>query len=141
MICDVAEGAYNASARAAGVAEALVYATDNGARVMNVGMNVSPSSIPGLRAVLRDAVLYAFDSDRLHGRSASNFLVRAKVIPAAWPELLGVMALGADERYWPDSNYGPWYDLTAPASNITSLTVGGGRSGSCSPAPPGPRPT
>ncbi len=96
------------------VAEAIVYAADNGARVINLSLAGSTYSVAAAAAVS-----YALDRDCLIVAAAGN-----KEGPIQYPAALpGVMAVGAtDSQEQPAKNYasGPEMDVAAPGINIYS---------------------
>lgn len=97
------------------VAQGILYAVDNGARVINLSLGATISS-----ATMTAAVEYALDNDVLVVAAAGNNSSDAPFYPAA---LDGVIAVGATtfsgER-WERSNYGSTIDLVAPGAMIYS---------------------
>ena len=59
--------------------------------------------------------------------SASNEAERGnpKAYPAAFPEVIGVGAIGQDGRRTRFSEVGSWVDMVAPGKKIVSLSRGG----------------
>lgn len=52
----------------------------------------------------------------------------APAYPAAWPEVIAVTAVDADERIYRQANQGPYVTLAAPGVNIwTAASISGGR--------------
>jgi subtilisin family serine protease len=110
-------------------AAAIVYAVDNGARVLNLSWGDREES-----RVIREAVDYALGRGVLVVAAAGNGGRDAPHWPSGQPRVLGVGAVdGADQRS-SFSNYGPGVALFAPGERhagadggIVSLAPGGGR--------------
>jgi subtilisin family serine protease len=115
------------------VIEAMAYAADNGASVLNLSLGQEPGSPgdpygPPVEAI-QDAVLYARSRGCLLVAAAGNneYSQPAPVMyPAASPGVLGVAATSYGDVPWPSSNRGPEVDVAAPGVGIFST----GRSGS-----------
>ena len=107
------------SARAA---PAIVYAVDNGARVINLSWGGSDPA----DNVLIDALGYAERSGAVVCAAAGNNDGSAKSYPAAYNysvPLTSIIAVGAsdrDDQKAAFSNYGDWVDLFAPGKDIYS---------------------
>ena len=102
-----------------GIADAIRYAADNGAKVINMSLGGAfPSK------VLKKAVAYA------HGKGvtvvcAAGNESRGKVgYPAAYPGAVAVSATQADEAITFYSNYGKDIDIAAPGGNTRSADGG-----------------
>ncbi|GGM03901.1 type VII secretion-associated serine protease mycosin [Dactylosporangium sucinum] len=102
-----------------GLARAIRLAVDGGARVVNISASAFLAS-----AELRAAVEYAQARDVLLVASASNEFERGnpKAYPAAFPEVIGVGAIGQDGRRSNFSEVGASVDLVAPGVNVVSLS-------------------
>lgn len=106
------------------VAAGVVYATDLGARVINMSL-AGPDDVP----VLRDAVNYAWANGALCVCASGNENVSTNMYPASYSTAL---AVGASNEYdqrctasdWGTggSNYGPYLDVVAPGTKIVSAT-------------------
>jgi subtilisin family serine protease len=105
------------------IAEALIYAADNGARVANMSLVVAADD-PTLRA----AVDYAAGLDVVQVAAAGNDGATAPRWPAAYVAVLGVIATTEQDQRWGSSNFGSWCELSAPGVNILSLKNNGGTS-------------
>lgn len=96
-------------------AAAIIYAADNGARIINLSLGTTmPSN------TLAQAVSYAQSKGCLLIASAGNDGFPSIEYPAALP---GVMAVGAStpsDARWSNSNYGPEIDVVAPGVQIFS---------------------
>lgn len=105
------------------VAQAIVYAVDNGARVLNL----SQSSGQGTETV-RAAVRYANESGAVLVAAMGNWGLSDPFYPAAWPEPIAVGAtdmadrLVTRERWGWASNWGLHLDVTAPGQAIFGLS-------------------
>jgi len=94
---------------------ALLYATDNGARVINLSLGATSYSL-GEAAAVRYAVKHGV----VVVAAAGNMGMRRRFYPAAHPEVIAVSAL--DERGYPASftNYGDYIDVAAPGVSVIS---------------------
>lgn len=115
------------------VAAAIVYAADNGARVINMSWG-DPRPAP----IVRDAVRYAAAAGAVLVAAAGNEGEDAVFYPARLSETIAVGAAAPGGEVLAFSNYGPSIDLVAPGRSILSLFPGGGygeRSGTSMAAP------
>jgi serine protease len=104
-----------------GIADAIRYAADNGAKVINMSLG---GAFPS--AVLKKAVKYAFDKGVTVVCAAGNES-RSKVgYPAAYPGAIAVSATQADEAITFYSNYGKDIDIAAPGGNTRDKNGGRG---------------
>ena len=99
------------------VANALVYAADNGAQIINLSLG---GSIPN--QLMEDAVDYA------HGRGALVIAAAGNnspivLYPAAYERALAIAASDENDRRASYSAHGPEVDLTAPGSDIYSTCM------------------
>lgn len=103
--------------RASYVARAIVYAADNGARIINLSVGG-----PGLTEVEREALRYATAKGVLIVVAAGNDGKPVEGFGLASAEqVITVGAAGLDGLRAPFSNYGPAVDLIAPGVDILSL--------------------
>ena len=116
-------------------ADAIRYAVDNGAHVLNLSWGDNGDFTP-----VREAVSYAVENGVVVCAAAGNNNSDTPFFPAAYgdPEadppgdaLMDdlVMAVGTINRYSQkagNSNYGPWVDVSAPGVGILSTCLGGG---------------
>lgn len=102
-------------------AEGIVYATDMGARVINLGFGGTGSS-----EVLQNAVDYAVSHGVLVVAASGNGGTSTPYFPAAYPGVIAVSALTTDLSWAPFSSYGDHISLSAPGVGIYSTTLGGG---------------
>ncbi|WP_043266372.1 S8 family serine peptidase [Streptomyces sp. CT34] len=98
-------------------AEALKYAVDHGARVVNMSFVTSQ---PDIAPDEQDAINYARKHDVLVVAGTGNDGVDTPRNPGSAP---GVLAVGAVDKYlnvWKQSNFGSQVKLTAPGVDIRS---------------------
>jgi len=100
------------------VAEALHYAADNGARVVNMSFGSAVSS-----SILREAVRYALSKGVVLVAATGNGGGRV-MYPAAYDEVIGVGASGKDNIRPAFSNYGKGLDIVAPGVDIPIAAAG-----------------
>lgn len=96
------------------LAEAVVYAVDNGADVISMSWGGVFSF------VVRDAVRYAADSDVVMTASAGNENSPDPLYPAGYPDVIAVAATNSIDRKASFSNHGRWIDVAAPGTGIYS---------------------
>ncbi|HNT75103.1 MAG TPA: S8 family serine peptidase [Anaerolineae bacterium] len=106
---------------------ALYYATDHGARIINMSLSTGPeynlqcSQVPALE----EALEYAYQHGVLTVVSAGNHSTDAsKVIPANCPYVITVAATDAQDAIAAFSNYGSVIDIAAPGKSIYSTDLG-----------------
>lgn len=105
------------NSRASYLAKALVYAADNGARIINMSVGG-----PGLTQAEVIAVRYAISKGALIVVAAGNEGARVEEFGiAGMDEVITVGAAGLDGLRAPFSNYGAAVDLLAPGVDILSL--------------------
>lgn len=121
MALKVSDGAGPAPADA--VAEAISYATANGARIVNVSLN-SPDSSPAVEDAIRAAVAAGVVVVASAGNQGQD-LAAAPSYPASYDGVLAVGALNRAGQVAPYSNTGPAVDLLAPGDDILSTAPGG----------------
>ncbi len=101
------------------IAQAIVYAADRGARVINMSFSGSEMS-----ALLRDAVLYAQQRNCVLVASAGNDASSQLRYPAGYDPVIAVSATDADDFAAPFSNYGSWITVAAPGVKILTTAPG-----------------
>ena len=105
----------NGSGTSYSVAEGIIWATDNGAKVINMSLG---NYVDG--AFLHDAVKYAYDRDVVLIAATGNDNTRRPGYPAAYPEVFAVSATDANQKRASFSNYGNYVDVVAPGTSIAS---------------------
>ncbi|MFJ5926274.1 S8 family serine peptidase [Kitasatospora sp. NPDC092948] len=103
-----------------GIPDAIKWAVDNGAKVINISQGG-----PATSARESDAVAYAYEHDVLIVAATGND-GSSVGYPAADPGVLAVGAVSQDLKIWAKSNFGPQVLLSAPGVRIVSA---GGCSG------------
>lgn len=102
------------------VADAIAYATDNGARVINLSLGGSASN------VLKDAIDNAEQEGVLVVAAAGNNASQNyNLYPAAWPSVVSVSAVGPQDEFAYYSSFGK-VDLAAPGGVVSRDRNGDG---------------
>lgn len=104
---------------ASSIAKGIVWAVDNGAKVINISL-VVPSSSPALE----QAIDYAWSKGVVVIAGAGNNIKSIPVYPAAYPKVIAVAAIDREGELWLKSNYGDWVDAYAPGVEIYSTLPG-----------------
>jgi serine protease len=104
------------------IADAIRYAADNGAKVINMSLGGG-----GASKVLEKAVKYAHDKGVVVVCAAGNDGRRRVSYPAAYPGAIAVAATQFDETTTFYSNYGPQIDVAAPGGNTQVDQNGDGK--------------
>jgi subtilisin family serine protease len=101
------------------VAEGIIWATDNGADVINMSLQYYTGT-----PVLHDAVLYAYAQGKVMIAASGNSgacTVYNMAYPARWPETIAVGAFNNVGERSSFSNCGPELDVVAPGEDVWSL--------------------
>jgi subtilisin family serine protease len=97
------------------VAQGIVWATDHGAKVLNLSLgNYADANF------LHDAIRYAFDRDVVLIAASGNDNTEEPGYPAAYSEVLAVAATDSNKQRAPFSNFGDYIGVAAPGVNIAS---------------------
>jgi type VII secretion-associated serine protease mycosin len=104
------------------VAEGIIWATDHGARIINLSLG-GPQS-PGMQTAIRYALSKQVVTFAAAGNSYQNG--NQPSYPAAYPEAIAVGAINSSLQHASFSNTGAYVDLVAPGDSIWS-TYGKGR--------------
>jgi thermitase len=105
------------SGSTAGVAEALVWAVEHGARLINMSLGTSAPS-----TLLENGTYYAYTHGAAIFAAAGNSGSSPVVYPAAYPWVMAVGATDQSDQRASYSNTGAALDLMSPGSNIFSTT-------------------
>jgi thermitase len=97
------------------VAQGIIWATDHGAKVMNLSLGNYADS-----GFLHDAIKYAYDKDVALIAASGNDNTERPGYPAAYPEVFAVAATDSENKKAPFSNYGDYIDVAAPGVSIAS---------------------
>jgi hypothetical protein len=101
-------------------AQAIIYAVDNGAKVINVSWGDSVRSM-----VIEDAIKYAAEKDVLICAASGNDNLNKPIFPAA-SKFYNIISVGGTDgldmkSYF--SNYGNWVHIAAPGSSIFTTSI------------------
>lgn len=100
------------------VAEGIIWATDHGAKVINLSLGNYASA-----EFLHDAIRYAYDRDVALIAATGNDNTSQPGFPAAYPEVLSVSATNPYGEKASFSNYGDYVDVVAPGESIASTYI------------------
>lgn len=103
------------------IARAVVFAADQGVRIMNISIGGSSSS-----TTLQNAIDYAWNKGAMVFACAHNYSTSTPYYPAACTHAVAVSATDAADNRASFSNYGNWIDVAAPGVSILTTTRGGG---------------
>jgi len=101
------------------VAEGIIWATDHGAKVINLSLGNYASA-----QFLHDAIRYAYDRDVVLVAASGNDNTDRPGYPAAYPEVFAVGATNYESNRASFSNYGSYVDAAAPGETIPSTYTG-----------------
>ena len=103
------------------VAQAIRFAVDHGAKVVNMSIG----GFPKTDAAARAAVKYAVDKDVVLVASTGNSGTLAEPVeyPAAFPGVVAVGAVDENGGMWAKSTYGPETTVVAPGAGIYRATA------------------
>lgn len=96
----------------ADIAEAIKFAADNGADVINMSLGGGGES-----HLMKDAIDYAHRKGVVIIAAAGNENQNSASYPARYPHVIGVSALGSDGEKAPYSNFGAGVDISAPGGS------------------------
>lgn len=99
------------------IANAITYAADNGADVINMSFGGSRS------LTINDAIDYAYSQGVVLIAAAGNSSTDQESYPAAYDNVIAVSATGALDTAAFYSNYGFWVDVAAPGGDSTNETI------------------
>jgi thermitase len=97
------------------VANGIIHAVDQGARIISMSLGGSGDS-----QLIHDAVKYAYSAGVLVIAAAGNDNTNMKSYPAAYDEVVAVAATDQNDFKAGFSNWGDWIELAAPGVNIYS---------------------
>lgn len=104
----------------ANVANGIIWAADNGAKVINLSLGGGSSS------TLENAVIYAWNKGAFLACAAGNGNTSSttSAYPAAYNNCFSVAATTVNDEKSSFSNYGNWVEAAAPGSDIYSTYMG-----------------
>jgi len=105
-----------------GMLQAMKYAVDNGARVLNLSVTVDDDMTPEEAALLDARVAYVTAHGGLVVGASGNQGRNAVSYPAAHPDVLAVGATTSADMRWYGANYGEALDLVAPGVSVYSTS-------------------
>lgn len=100
------------------LAEAIYYAVDNGADIINMSLGGSHEN-----QTVQDAITYAYDHDVLVVAAAGNDGMEDPQYPAAYDHVIAVSSVDDDGLLSEFSNYGDYIDITAPGGRIVTTGI------------------
>jgi len=103
------------------VARGIIWAVDNGAKVINIGLTLTKPA-----QALEDAVDYAWSKGAILVAAAGSNGGSTPVYPAYYANCLAVTATDSDDLLGQLARYGDWVDMAAPGVNIYSTLPGNG---------------
>lgn len=104
----------------ADIAEAIRFAADNGAAVVNLSLGGGGES-----QLMQEAIDYAHDKGVVIVAAAGNANQNAATYPARYRHVIGVSALDATGEKAPYSNFGAGVDIAAPGGSTDGGETGG----------------
>ncbi|GAC1461242.1 MAG: S8 family serine peptidase [Chamaesiphon sp.] len=96
----------------ADIAEAIRFAADNGADVINMSLGGAGES-----QIMEEAINYAHQKGVVLVAAAGNANQNSASYPARYPHVIGVSAVDASSEKAPYSNFGAGVDLSAPGGS------------------------
>src|SRR5439155_6352116 len=102
------------------IAAGIVWATDHGAKVINLSLGG-----PGTSVELTNALAYATGKGVMVVAAAGNSGTTTQFFPAADPRAISVAATTVTDRRYSWSNFGPWVRMAAPGCNVAPILAGG----------------
>ena len=102
----------NGGGTVADIAEAIEYAANHGASVINLSLGGGGES-----KTLRDAIDYAYSKGVVIVAAAGNENTNAASYPGRYPKVISVSALDATGQKAPYSNFGAGVDIAAPGGS------------------------
>jgi serine protease len=108
--------------RTGDIADAIRFAADHGAAVINMSLGG-----PFPSRIMADAIAYAHERGVVVVAAAGNSASARPSYPAGYPHVISVAATQYDRRLAPYSNYGDSVDLAAPGGNTRVDQNGDGR--------------
>jgi thermitase len=117
-----ATGAVISACPTSSVADAIVYAVDNGANVLNLSLGGAPNATAG--SPLQQAALqYARAHNVLPFCASGNENFNGIAFPARFPECVAVGATNWSDQRASYSNFGPELAISAPGGDLNPLNT------------------
>lgn len=108
------------------ISEAIIWATNRGAKVINTSLSVEENGNFTCEAYmeLKDAIDYAFDKGVVVVAAAGNDGNASPHFPAAFENVISVANTDKNDQKYKTSNYGAdWVDIAAPGTDILSTVI------------------
>ena len=102
------------------LAAAIVYAADNGARVINMSWGDTVRAF-----IIEDAIEYAHHRGCVLVGAAGNSAAVGSYYPAALKPVISVAGLGQEKQLYDGSNFGATINIAAPGDEILSTALNG----------------
>ncbi|PAD75289.1 MULTISPECIES: S8 family peptidase [Paenibacillus] len=102
------------------VASGIIYAVNQGARVINLSLGSRSAA-----QTLQHAIQYAWDRGVVVIAAAGNENTNAPAYPAYYPNVIAVASTNQRDARSSFSNYGNWVDVAAPGDQILSTHLRG----------------
>ena len=102
------------------IAQALIYAADNDADVINMSFGGYATS-----TFISAAIAYAYSQGSVLVAAVGNDNTSSLTYPASLPEVIAVAGTNQNDLKTNLSNYGPWVDIAAPGTNIWTTAIPG----------------
>jgi thermitase len=100
------------------ITNGIIWAADNGARVINMSLGGGSAS-----STLEAAINYAWSKGVVIVASAGNAGTSTPVYPGYYNNVISVAATDSYDRLTSWSTYGEWVDVAAPGSSIYSTLI------------------
>ncbi|MDP2916528.1 MAG: S8 family serine peptidase [Dehalococcoidia bacterium] len=101
------------------VARGIIWAVDNGAKVINISLTLT-----GPERTLEEAVSYAWNKGAILVAAAGNTRGVMSVYPAHYAHTMAVTSTDSENALGQLANRGDWVDVAAPGVNIYSTLPG-----------------
>jgi serine protease len=108
----------NGAGSTSDIADAIQWAADQGAHVINLSLGGG-----GYNSTMKNAVSYAYQQGALLVGAAGGSASSNVAYPAAYDEVLAVSALTENDTLASFSNYGSEIELAAPGTNVLTTTT------------------
>lgn len=108
-------------ATAADISDAIVWAADHGAKIINISLGLT-----GYSTTMQNAINYAYGAGATIFAAAGNGNTSTPLYPAAMNNVVAVGATDQSDAKASFSNFGSWIDIVAPGVTILTTQLGGG---------------
>ncbi|HEX3036497.1 MAG TPA: S8 family serine peptidase, partial [Thermodesulfobacteriota bacterium] len=101
-----------------GIANGIIWAADNGAKVINMSLGGPSGS-----STVQSAINYAWNKGVVIVAAAGNEGISSPSYPAYYSNVIAVAATDENDNIASFSNYGTWVDVAAPGVDILSAYI------------------